>query len=114
MPTNYEQYWNCSTRRKGYSGTALLTRIKPQRVWFGMGVQKHDEEGRVVTAEYSKFVLVTTYFPNSGFFFVKLDNRLHWDANFGAYLNHLRDTIKKPVILGGDMNIGRDELDIYE
>ena len=115
MPTNYDQYWSGSKIRKGYAGTGLLTKIKPQRVTFGMGIEKHDEHGRIITAEFEKFVLVNTYFPNSGMKFEYVEYRTaEWDPDFNDYLDYVRDTIKKPVILTGDLNIGFNELDIFE
>ena len=80
-----------------------------------MGIEKHDEHGRIITAEFEKFVLVNTYFPNSGMKFEYVEYRTaEWDPDFNDYLDYVRDTIKKPVILTGDLNIGRDLNDISE
>eukprot|EP00347_Sterkiella_histriomuscorum_P018135 403346655 len=115
LPTNYEQYWNCSITKKGYAGTGLLTRIKPLKVSFGMGIEKHDEHGRIITAEYEHFVIVNAYFPNGGFQFEKIDYRRdEWDLDFNSFLDYIRDSTNKPVILAGDLNIGRDQYDLYE
>eukprot|EP00347_Sterkiella_histriomuscorum_P021087 403335307 len=114
LPKNYEQYWNCCSTKKGYAGTGLLTKIKPLKVTFGLGIEKHDTEGRIMTAEYDHFIVVNSYFPNTGFNFERIDYRIdEWDEDVHDYIDHLRDTSKKPVILAGDLNIGNTELDIY-
>lgn len=96
--------------KKGYSGTALLSKIKPLSVRFDMGYPEHDREGRVITAEYDAFYLVNVYVPNSGQKLVRLDYRKQWDADFLKYVKQLND--KKPVIVCGDMNVAHQAIDL--
>lgn len=96
--------------QEGYSGVGLLTKIKPLDVKYGIGVDKHDKEGRVITAEYEKFYLVAVYVPNAGKKLVRLDYRMEWDQDFRAYLKELET--KKPVVLCGDMNVAHQEIDL--
>ncbi len=99
-----------SAERPGYSGTALLSRTEPLSVRFGIGVDEHDHEGRVITAEYAQFFVVNVYVPNSGNELVRLDYRETWDAALLAYVKGLETA--KPVILMGDMNVAHRPIDI--
>ena len=105
----YEQYWN-SAVKKGSSGTALFTRVKPLNVTNGIGIEEHDQEGRVITAEYDNFYLVTCYTPNSQRELARLEYRMTWEDAFRAYLLEL--DAKKPVILCGDLNVAHNEIDL--
>lgn len=105
----YEQYWN-SAVKKGYSGTAIFTRVKPLNVTYGIGIEEHDQEGRVITAEYDNFFLVTCYTPNSQRELARLEYRMTWEDAFRAYLLEL--DAKKPVILCGDRNVAHNEIDL--
>lgn len=105
----YEQYWN-SAVKKGYSGTALFTRVKPLNVTNGIGIEEHDQEGRVITAEYDNFYLVTCYTPNSQRELARLEYRMTWEDAFRAYLLEL--DAKKLVILCGDLNVAHNEIDL--
>lgn len=97
----YEQYWNYA-ERKGYSGTAVFTRIKPVNVTYDMGIDEHDMEGRVITVEYDEFYLVTVYTPNSKEGLARLSYRMEWEDAFRSYLKELEK--KKPVVVCGDLN----------
>lgn len=99
-----------SAERKGYSGTAILSRKKPLAIRHDMGIDEHDKEGRVIAAEFSKYILVTVYTPNSGSELKRLDYRKQWDAAFLAYLQELEK--EKPVIVCGDLNVAHKEIDI--
>ncbi|CDW88041.1 exodeoxyribonuclease iii family protein [Stylonychia lemnae] len=115
LPLHYEQYWNCSKARRGYSGTGILTRIKPLNVKYDIDVQHHDQEGRVITAEFDKFILISVYVPNSGDGLRRLDYRTQeFDKDFHDYIDKVRIENKKPLILSGDMNVARKEIDIYD
>ena len=105
----YEQYWN-SAVKKGYSGTAVFTRIKPLSVTNGIGIEEHDQEGRVITAEYDNFYLVCCYTPNSQRELARLEYRMTWEDTFRNYLLELDK--KKPVILCGDLNVAHQEIDL--
>lgn len=105
----YEQYWN-SAVKKGYSGTAVFTRIKPLSVTNGIGIEEHDQEGRVITAEYENFYLVCCYTPNSQRELARLGYRMTWEDAFRNYLLELDK--KKPVILCGDLNVAHQEIDL--
>ena len=105
----YEQYWN-SAVKKGYSGTAVFTRIKPLSVTNGIGIEEHDQEGRVITAEYDNFYLVCCYTPNSQRELARLEYRMAWEDAFRNYLLELDK--KKPVILCGDLNVAHQEIDL--
>ena len=105
----YEQFWN-SAVKKGYSGTAVFTRIKPIAVTNGIGIEEHDQEGRVITAEFDNFYLVCCYTPNSQRELARLDYRMTWEDAFRAYLLELDK--KKPVILCGDLNVAHREIDL--
>ena len=105
----YYEYWN-SAEKKGYSGVALFSKTEPQHVTYGLGIDEHDHEGRVITADYGDFYLVTVYTPNSQDELKRLDYRMHWEDDFRAYLQKL-DT-EKPVIICGDMNVAHREIDL--
>lgn len=105
----YEQYWN-SAVKKGYSGTALFTKIKPLSVTYGLGIEEHDQEGRVITAEFNDHYLITCYTPNSKRDLARLDYRMHWEDDFRKYLTEL--SLKKPVVLCGDLNVAHKEIDL--
>jgi exodeoxyribonuclease-3 len=106
----YHVYINSSKARKGYSGTAILSKEEPIQVTYDMGLEEHDQEGRVITAEYPTFFLVTVYTPNSGEGLARLDYRERWDKEFADYLNWL--TRRKPVITCGDFNVAHQAIDI--
>ena len=108
-PEGYAQYWN-SADKKGYSGTAVFTRMHPLNVTYGMGVDEHDHEGRVLTLEYPDFYLVNVYTPNSQNELARLDYRMQWEDDFRAYVCALDQ--KKPVIICGDMNVAHQEIDL--
>jgi AP endonuclease-1 len=104
IPEGYEQHWNCCNTKRGYSGVALLSKVKPIQVMYGIQIPKHDTEGRVLTAEYEKFYLVAVYVPNSGDQLKRIEYRINeWDRDFTRYLKALEK--KKPVILAGDLNV---------
>lgn len=105
----YEQYWNYA-ERKGYSGTAVFTRIKPLNVTYGMGIEAHDTEGRMITLEYETFYLINVYTPNSKDELARLPYRMEWEDDVRAYLKKLEQT--KPVVLCGDLNVAHEEIDL--
>ncbi|MDY2971030.1 MAG: exodeoxyribonuclease III [Butyricicoccus pullicaecorum] len=105
----YYDYWN-SADKKGYSGTAIFSKTEPLAVTYGIGIDVHDHEGRVITAEYPEFYLVTVYVPNSQDGLKRLDYRMTWEDDFRAYLQALDH--KKPVIVCGDMNVAHKEIDL--
>lgn len=105
----YEQYWN-SAEKKGYSGVAVFTRVKPLSVRMGMNQPEHDREGRLLTLEFADFFLVTCYTPNSQDGLKRLSYRMEWEDAFRAYLSAL--DAEKPVILCGDLNVAHTELDL--
>ena len=105
----YESYWNYA-EKKGYSGTAIFTRRKPLAVTYGLDIEEHDREGRVVTLEMDDFFLVTVYTPNSQDGLKRLDYRMEWEDAFRAYLKGLERT--KPVIVCGDLNVAHKEIDL--
>ncbi|HQQ89679.1 MAG TPA: exodeoxyribonuclease III, partial [Oscillospiraceae bacterium] len=105
----YYQYWN-SADKKGYSGTAVFTKHKPLSVFYGMDIERHDHEGRIVTLEYEDFYLVNVYVPNSRQELERLDYRMDWEDCFREYLVSLDRT--KPVIICGDMNVAHQEIDL--
>ena len=105
----YESYWNYA-EKKGYSGTAIYTKHKPLNVSYGMGVEEHDHEGRIITLEYDQFYLVTCYTPNSQTELKRLDYRMTWEDDFRKFLKSL--DAKKPVIICGDLNVAHEEIDI--
>ena len=105
----YHQLWN-SAEKKGYSGVAVFTKTEPLSVTYGLGIEEHDHEGRVITAEYPEFYLVCCYTPNSQDGLKRLDYRMTWEDDFRAYLQKLDGT--KPVILCGDLNVAHEEIDL--
>ena len=105
----YEQYWDYAVK-KGYSGTAVFTKKKPLSVAYGIGIEEHDQEGRVITLEYEDFYFITVYTPNSQNELARLDYRMHWEEDFLAYLKKLEK--KKPVIFCGDLNVAHKEIDL--
>lgn len=105
----YHQYWNYA-ERKGYSGTALFTKKKPLNVTYGMDIEEHDKEGRIITAEYEDFYFVTIYTPNSKTKLERLEYRMTWEDDFKAYLKNLEKS--KPVIFCGDLNVAHKEIDL--
>lgn len=107
--SDYNGYWN-SAEKKGYSGTAVFSKIKPLNVSYGIGVEEHDKEGRVITLEYEKFYLVNCYTPNSKRELERLDYRMVWEDEFRKYLLKLNET--KPVIICGDLNVAHEEIDL--
>lgn len=108
-PEGYEQYFN-SAEKKGYSGTAIYTRMQPASVRYGIGVEEHDHEGRVITLEFEKFYLVTVYTPNSQRELTRLNYRMAWEDAFADYLCKLDR--EKPVVVCGDMNVAREAIDL--
>ena len=110
---NFNSYWYCCTEKKGYSGTAILTKYKPLSVSYGMNIPKHDKEGRIITLEYDKFFLINCYVPNAGEGLKRLDYRINeWDKDLFSYINKLKE--KKDVILTGDLNVARENIDIFD
>ena len=105
----YETYWNYADK-KGYSGTAIFTRRHPLSVTYGLGIDLHDHVGRIITAEYEDFYLVTAYVPNSQDGLRRLDYRQQWDKDLRAYLKELET--RKPVVLCGDLNVAHREIDL--
>lgn len=105
----YQSYWNYA-EKKGYSGTAIYAKHVPLNVTYGLGIEEHDHEGRVITLEYSDFFLVTVYTPNSQDGLKRLDYRMTWDDAFRSYVKDLDE--KKPVIMCGDMNVAHEEIDL--
>lgn len=105
----YHQYWNYA-EKKGYSGTAIFTKREPVSVQYGIGVEEHDKEGRVITLEFDDFYFITVYTPNSQTELARLSYRMQWETDFLAYLKKLEET--KPVIFCGDLNVAHQEIDL--
>lgn len=105
----YNQYWNYADK-KGYSGVAVFTKKEPIAVTYGIGINEHDHEGRVITLEYERFYLVSVYVPNSRQELERLDYRMKWEDDFLAYIDGLNK--KKPVIYCGDLNVAHEEIDL--
>ena len=105
----YFQYWNYA-EKKGYSGTALFTKEEPLSVTYGLGIEEHDKEGRVITAEFADFYFITVYVPNSQDELKRLDYRMKWEDDFLQYVKKLEK--KKPVIYCGDLNVAHKEIDL--
>lgn len=105
----YHQYWNYAVK-KGYSGTAIFTKEEPLSVSYGLGLEEHDQEGRVITLEFPDFYMVTVYTPNSQDGLARLDYRMTWEEEFLKYLKKLEE--KKPVIFCGDLNVAHKEIDL--
>lgn len=108
-PEGYFCYWNYA-EKKGYSGTALFSKREPLNVSYGLGIEQHDKEGRVITAEYENFYLVTVYTPNSKRELLRLDYRMEWEDAFREYILSLNE--KKPVVFCGDLNVAHKEIDL--
>lgn len=108
-PENYYCYWNYADK-KGYSGTAVFSKIKPLSVEYGMGIDVHDHEGRVITLEFENFYFVTVYVPNSKRELERLDYRMQWEDDFREYINSLNNS--KPVVFCGDLNVAHKEIDL--
>ena len=105
----YHQYWNYA-EKKGYSGTALFSKKAPLKVTYGIGAEEHDHEGRVITAEFEEYYVVTVYVPNSQRELTRLDYRMEWEKAFLKYLKKLEET--KPLIYCGDLNVAHQEIDL--
>lgn len=105
----YEQYWNYA-EKKGYSGTAIFTKKKPLSVGYGLGIEEHDKEGRVITLEFNDFYMITVYTPNSQNELARLPYRMTWEDAFRDYLKKLEEN--KPVIVCGDLNVAHKEIDL--
>ena len=105
----YHQYWNYA-EKKGYSGTAIFTKKEPISVTYGLGIEEHDHEGRVITLEFESFYLITVYTPNSKSELERLDYRMKWEDDFLSYIKKLEEN--KPVIFCGDLNVAHNEIDI--
>ena len=105
----YQSYWNYA-EKKGDSGTAIFSKVKPLSVTYGLGIEEHDHEGRVITLELESYYLITVYTPNSQEELRRLDYRMKWDDDFRAYLKKLEE--KKPVIVCGDLNVAHKEIDL--
>ena len=105
----YEQYWN-SAEKKGYSGTAVFCKEHPLHVSYGLGIPEHDKEGRVITVEFDRFILVNVYTPNAQRGLTRLDYRMAWEDAFRDYVTGLDQ--QKPVIICGDMNVAHEEIDL--
>lgn len=105
----YEQYWNYA-EKKGYSGTAVFTKVKPLAVRYGLDMEEHDQEGRVITLEYDSFFLTNVYTPNSQRGLTRLDYRMVWDDDFRSFVTELGK--EKPVIICGDLNVAHKEIDL--
>jgi len=119
---DYHQYWN-SAEKKGYSGTAIFSKEKPLNATYGMGIDRHDKEGRIITLEYEKFYYVTVYTPNSQDGLKRLGYRMEWEDDFRVYLCNLENGVngasetkesknKKPVLVCGDLNVAHTEIDL--
>lgn len=108
-PKGYYCYWNYA-EKKGYSGTAIFTKEEPMAVTYGMGIDEHDHEGRIITLEFDDFYMITVYTPNSKRELERLDYRQVWEDDFRAYVNGLRSN--KPVIVCGDLNVAHKEIDL--
>lgn len=107
--SGYYQYWNYA-QKKGYSGTAIFSKQEALSVQYGIGMEEHDNEGRVITLEFNDFYMITVYTPNSKEELARLDYRLKWEDDFRTYLKYLEET--KPVIVCGDMNVAHQEIDL--
>ena len=105
----YNQYWNYA-EKKGYSGTAIFTKKEPLSVRYGLGIEEHDKEGRVITLEFEDFFMITVYTPNSQNELARLDYRMKWEDDFRGYLKSLEES--KPVIVCGDLNVAHKEIDL--
>lgn len=107
--SGYHQYWNYA-EKKGYSGTAVFTKEEPLSVSYGMGIEEHDHEGRIITLEFPEFYMITVYTPNSKEGLLRLDYRMQWEDDFLAYIKKLEEN--KPVIFCGDLNVAHNDIDL--
>jgi len=105
----YYQYWNYA-HKKGYSGTAIFSKKQALKVTYGIGIERHDTEGRVITLEFEDFYMITVYTPNSKSELERLDYRVEWETDFRAYLKNLEQ--HKPIVLCGDLNVAHQEIDL--
>ncbi|XP_077450024.1 DNA repair nuclease APEX1 [Stigmatopora argus] len=110
MPEYPHKFWSGSEEKEGYSGVAMLCKTEPIKVTYGIGKEQHDKEGRIITAEFPTFYLVTAYVPNASKGLVRLDYRKTWDVDFRSYLSEL--DVEKPVVLCGDLNVAHQEIDL--
>ena len=108
-PDGYFCYWNYA-EKKGYSGTAIFTKKEPISVTYGMGIEEHDKEGRLITLEFDDFYFITVYVPNSKRELLRLDYRMEWEDAFRDYINRLNE--KKPIVFCGDLNVAHCEIDL--
>ncbi len=108
-PEGYHCYWNYA-QKKGYSGTAIFSKEEPLSVTYGMGIEEHDKEGRLITLEFEDFYFITVYVPNSQDGLKRLEYRMHWEEDFLNYINDLQE--KKPVVFCGDLNVAHKEIDL--
>lgn len=108
-PDGYHHYWNFA-KKKGYSGTAIFTKQKPSNVLYGMGIEEHDQEGRIITLEFEDFYVLTVYTPNSQKGLARLEYRMKWEDDFLCYLKELEKN--KPIIFCGDLNVAHREIDL--
>lgn len=108
-PDGYFCYWNYA-EKKGYSGTAIFTKKEPISVTYGMGIEEHDKEGRLITLEFDDFYFITVYVPNSKRELLRLDYRMEWEDDFRDYINRLNE--KKPIVFCGDLNVAHCEIDL--
>ena len=108
-PEGYHAYWNYA-EKKGYSGTAIFTKKEPISVTYGLGIDEHDKEGRLITLEYEDFYFITVYVPNSKQELLRLDYRMVWEDDFREYMLKLNE--KKPVVFCGDLNVAHKEIDL--
>ena len=109
IPEEYHQYWNYA-KRKGYSGVAVFSKKEPLAVTYGIGIEEHDQEGRVITLEFPEYFFVTCYTPNSQEGLKRLEYRMRWEDDFQTYIGSLNE--KKPVIVCGDLNVAHEEIDL--
>lgn len=105
----YHQYWNYA-EKKGYSGTAIFSKVEPISVSYGLGIEEHDKEGRVITLEFEKFYMITVYTPNAQSELARISYRMQWEDAFRVYLKKLEET--KPVVVCGDLNVAHNEIDL--
>lgn len=105
----YHQYWNYA-EKKGYSGTAIFSKVEPISVSYGLGIEEHDKEGRVITLEFEKFYMITVYTPNAQSGLARIAYRMEWEDAFRAYLKKLEES--KPVVVCGDLNVAHNEIDL--
>ncbi len=108
-PEGYHCFWNYA-QKKGYSGTAIFSKTEPISVTCGMGIEEHDQEGRLITLEFEDFYFITVYVPNSQDGLKRLEYRMHWEEDFLNYINALQE--KKPVVFCGDLNVAHKEIDL--